>query len=292
LFPVVKRSYLVKVDPVPPLEDPWNPFNVCTNLSLYLICLNSLLTRNDTVVYNLYEIVLKNALDLNEIALANHCLSVLQEKFGDSSTRVKRLETLVLEATGDLEVLPEENEEETNEEDAYPLKRLVAQCKAKNDIPEAIKHLNEYLSIYMTDMEGYSELADLYLSICEYEKAAFCVEELIINDPNNPLFHCKYADIKYTMRDYKTARKYYAYCINLMLDAEEREDSLSSMRPVYGLLMACRSNQPDSNDERRLNNELLELAETLLVKNYSKIESESKRKLLQILDKSLNKQKS
>lgn len=240
-------------------------------------------------MYNLYEIVLKNALDLNETALANQCLDVLQEKFRGNSTRVQRLERLVLEATGDLDALPEENKEESNEEDAYPLKRLVAQCKAKNDIPEAIKHLNEYLSIYMTDMEGYSELADLYLSLCDYEKAAFCVEELIINDPNSPLFHCKYADIKYTMRDYKTARKYYAQCINLMLDAEERDDNLSSMRPVYGLLMACRSNQPD---ESHRNNELLELAETLLIKNYSKIESESKKKLLQILENSLNKQKS
>ena len=45
------------------------------------------------------------------------------------------------------------------------------------------------------DYEGWLELCDLYLSQCDYEKAAFCAEELIVNNPNNHLYHQRYAEV-------------------------------------------------------------------------------------------------
>lgn len=51
---------------------------------------------------------------------------------------------------------------------------------------------------FMIDQDAWNELCDLYLSEQEYAKAAFCMEELILQNPHNHLFHLRFADIKYT----------------------------------------------------------------------------------------------
>lgn len=50
----------------------------------------------------------------------------------------------------------------------------------------------------MVDQEAWQELCDLYLGEQEYAKAAFCMEELILHNPHNHLFHQRLAEIKYT----------------------------------------------------------------------------------------------
>jgi len=46
------------------------------------------------------------------------------------------------------------------------------------------------------DWEAWLELSELYLSLLDYEKAAFCVEELILHNPNNHLYHQRYAEVR------------------------------------------------------------------------------------------------
>jgi ER membrane protein complex subunit 2 len=50
----------------------------------------------------------------------------------------------------------------------------------------------------MADQEAWLELADLYISQQDWNKAAFCLEELILHNPNNHLYLQRYAEIKYT----------------------------------------------------------------------------------------------
>ena len=52
-----------------------------------------------------------------------------------------------------------------------------------------MSELNKYLSIYQCDAEGWFELAEIYLSEYEYEKAAYCFEELIILNPANYIIY-------------------------------------------------------------------------------------------------------
>ncbi len=66
---------------------------------------------------------------------------------------------------------------------------------------------------------------------------------------------------------------------------------LSSMRPVYGLLMSCQALSTDKTesgsaaDKKKMNQELMKLAEVLLVKNYSRISNEkTKENLLPVLN--------
>lgn len=50
----------------------------------------------------------------------------------------------------------------------------------------------------MIDQDAWNELSDLYLSEQEYTKAAFCIEELILQNPHNHLFFLRFAEIKHT----------------------------------------------------------------------------------------------
>lgn len=51
----------------------------------------------------------------------------------------------------------------------------------------------------MSDQEGWHELCSLYLAEGEYNKAAFCMEELLLHNPHSHLIHQRLADIRYTM---------------------------------------------------------------------------------------------
>ena len=47
----------------------------------------------------------------------------------------------------------------------------------------------------MSDSEAWLELCDIYLHEHEYDKAAFCMEELLLCKPYNHLVHQKYAEV-------------------------------------------------------------------------------------------------
>lgn len=40
------------------------------------------------------------------------------------------------------------------------------------------------------------ELCDLYLQEHDYAKASFCMEELIMSNPHNHLYHQRYAEVR------------------------------------------------------------------------------------------------
>ena len=50
----------------------------------------------------------------------------------------------------------------------------------------------------MSDSEAWLELCDIYLQEHEYDKAAFCMEELLLCKPYNHLVHQKYAEVTTT----------------------------------------------------------------------------------------------
>ena len=48
----------------------------------------------------------------------------------------------------------------------------------------------------MGDYEAWMELCDLYLQEHDYAKASFCMEELIMSNPHNHLYHQRYAEVR------------------------------------------------------------------------------------------------
>ncbi|KAL4703197.1 hypothetical protein ACJJTC_004873, partial [Scirpophaga incertulas] len=120
-------------------------------------------------------------------------------------------------------------EDETN---SAPRKRKVAILKAQGLIPEAIKELVEYLKRFMSDVEAWQELSELYLVVGELPRAAFCAEELILHQPHSHLFHQRLADIRYTMggvENMELAKTYYCQALKL---------NPSNLRALLGLFLA------------------------------------------------------
>jgi tetratricopeptide (TPR) repeat protein len=91
---------------------------------------------------------------------------------------------------------------------------------------EAISALVKYLDTYYSDPEAWIELCSLYLSLNLYQRAAFCMEELILLQAANPIWHLKYAEIMYTLGDYSLALKQYCRVIDLSTD---------HLRGMYGI---------------------------------------------------------
>ena len=185
------------------------------------------------------------ALDIGRYEVAEMCLDKLFSNFPDSS-RVKKLHGMMYEAQGDYDKAKDiydelENEDPTN---AAIKKRKIAILKHKNR-EQAVKHLTIYLQTFAADQDAWMELADLYIEQMEYSKAAFCLEELILSNAFNHIYHQRYAEIKYTQggeENIKLARQYFAQAVKL--------SSNSNVRALYGLMLSstklCKSK--DSNN--------------------------------------------
>ena len=152
-------------------------------------------------------------------------------------------------------------------------KRVVAIKKATGDSNGAKKELCEHVQNFQTDFEAWHELADLYIQDGEYNKAVFCLEELILSNSYNHLYYEKYAETKYsqalssngTIEQMELARKYFAQAVKL--------SDQKSMRALMGMIMSSHylaTNSKCSSKQKKDNVKFAVWAyETLTVK-YSK----------------------
>lgn len=182
----------------------------------------------------IYEQVCIAALDCRRPDLAMVCIEELEAKF-PKSLRVTRLEGMFYESQDRYDKAQQLydhilSEDETN---MFARKRQVAILKAQGKIPEAIAKLNDYLKEFMTDFEAWMEQCDLYIAEMDYAKASFCMEELILSNPHNHLYHLKYAEIKYTQggsENLEIARAYFSEAAKL---------NPRNLRSLFGLLMTA-----------------------------------------------------
>ena len=123
----------------------------------------------------------------------------------------------------------------SDESNAIHYKRKVAILIAQRKNLEAIRELTEYLKKFMNDQEAWLELSDLYIQELEYTKAAFCIEELILTNPNNHLYFQKYAEIQYTINtteSHELARSYFSQALKL---------NQGNVRALFGLYLSSSS---------------------------------------------------
>ena len=184
-------------------------------------------------LWTIYEQVFLASIDCRKMDLATMCLRELKTQF-PKSIRVEKLNAMRLEAFEKYEEAEQIYNKilEAEPANAVVRKRLVAIHKAQNRVGEAIKELNEYLKKFMSDQEAWTELAELYISQQDHKKAKFCMEELILMNPHNHLFHQRYAEILYTLggnENMEKARKYFAQALKL---------DNNSMRALFGFFLA------------------------------------------------------
>lgn len=210
-------------------------------------------TRNSTKVVVLWQDVMKDnvhslgsekfavieqayiaALDTQRMDIANECYKALSHEF-PGSLRVKKLGAMQLEAVEKYEEAMDllDSIIKVDKANSACRKRKVAIYKAQGRIPAAIKELTDYLKIFAADAEGWQELSELYISECDWQKAAFCLEELILHNPHNHLLYQRYAEIKYTQggaENFESAMKYYYLAVKLCP---------KNLRACYGLYLCA-----------------------------------------------------
>eukprot|EP01095_Lingulamoeba_sp_RSL-Kostka_P009755 TRINITY_DN3377_c1_g1_i1.p1 TRINITY_DN3377_c1_g1~~TRINITY_DN3377_c1_g1_i1.p1 ORF type:complete len:308 (+),score=68.97 TRINITY_DN3377_c1_g1_i1:106-1029(+) len=226
------------------------------------------------------------ALDRGEHKIATVHFKCLQLKFGPNHTkkkamfdeeeiefncfnsaRITLLYGMLKEAAGKYKVascIMDHLLKENPSNPAY-LRRKIAIYKALDAPDKVIKALKKYLNVFQVDHVGWLELADVYIAQCKYEEAAFCFEEIILLNPNNPHIYTKYAEVLYTIggeENYITARKYFSHALNL---------SINISRAKFGLLTTCLaiSNLNSKTIDQDLNNQLLSYSKKLISDIYS-----------------------
>ena len=91
--------------------------------------------------------------------------------------------------------------------------KLSVDLNNKQSINDYIDIWNLYLEAFMNDPDAYNELSNVYLMVNEYDKAAFCLEELLLHSPNDYKVLSKLGDIytsKNNPEDARTAIKFYS----------------------------------------------------------------------------------
>ncbi|PAA93391.1 hypothetical protein BOX15_Mlig018160g1 [Macrostomum lignano] len=237
-------------------------------VDLWCDCVSRYTNRLGDEKWALYEQVFISALDCGRLEAADACLVQLSRQFPNSQ-RIRRYEAMRLEAEDNLDAATEiyKKMSETDKLDSLSRKRLVAVLKARGRSVEAIKELTGYLKDFCTDFEAWLELSELYLNECDYKKAAFCMEELILSNPHHHLYHQRYAEIKYTegtTESMELAKSYFAQAVRL---------NPNNMRALFGLLLAagnCASstNKSSTSASRRESARLAQWAAAQVAERY------------------------
>lgn len=109
----------------------------------------------------------------------------------ESSFRMRRLLAMKAEMFDQFDVAIEILDSILDEDDSnsQARKRKIAICKAIGENGKAVSELVRYLKDFMADGEAWMELSDLYILEQDYAKAAFCCEELILQNPHNHIYY-------------------------------------------------------------------------------------------------------
>mmetsp|Transcript_20177 Transcript_20177/g.47736 ORF Transcript_20177/g.47736 Transcript_20177/m.47736 type:complete len:289 (-) Transcript_20177:55-921(-) len=141
----------------------------------------------------------------------DYCLKELTTKF-PSSLRVERLKGIEKESLGEWKEAEKLYQKilATKPEDTLTHKRLIAMHKQSGKVPEAIEAINTYLDSFTTDSEVWHELGELYIEQGTLQRAAFCFEELILQNPRSMYTILTYAELLYSTGDLENSRKYFS----------------------------------------------------------------------------------
>jgi len=231
--------------------DPINVESVEHGRKLLRTCRVNLIRRSEDVVaiwekvlsdaqedlrderWTILEQVAMAAIDVHRPDIVTDAIDALNSNFGRNSLRLRRLEAMQAEMHEDWDLAIELLDQilEKDDTNCHARKRIIAIHRARGENDRAKKALNEYLEDFMCDGEAWAELCEIYVLEQEYTKAAFCCEELILQNPHNHLYYQKYADIKYTQGGFENmelAKTYYCHTIKI---------NPHNIRALYGLLL-------------------------------------------------------
>jgi len=285
LMDIKEISYTEKRDTLRRFRDQGTRHSILT-YKLAKSLLESSETKLGDERWDVTEQIFYACIDMGNNDLAEKYLQKLTEQFPDSK-RVSRLGGILQEADGDVEDAEEVYKENIKADptDAASTKRIISLYKAQGKTAEAVKELNKYLQIFQCDVESWMELAEIYLADLEYEKAAFCYEELILLNPANFLIHQRYAETRATiggLDNYLIAKTYFCQAARLSGNVSNRalwgivsvSEQLRSMKGVsqtqkdecLGLIKWAKSKLAEKYEKAKL-----EIADNCPQRNQPKV---------------------
>lgn len=192
-------------------------------------------------------------IDCSDGATAGTVFKLIEKDFPrPTSRRANRLYLMFFENT-ELEAVMDERDAiiEKHPTDQIVLKRDITTLIDCGDVQGAIKELCHHLETYQTDDDSWACLADLYLDQGNYDKAAFCLEELVMKNPYCSHYHIRLAEIYYTwacldqggvsqtqvLENYNSSKFHYAHAVRLTMKSSQG----ANMRALFGWMQASKS---------------------------------------------------
>ena len=75
----------------------------------------------------------------------------------------------------------------------------VAALRSQGKNVLAVEALHDIVKVFQSDAPSWLELADIHLSLCDYQSAAFCYEEVVLLMPSNAPMYIRLAETLYTI---------------------------------------------------------------------------------------------
>lgn len=194
--------------------------------------------------YTVQEQYIVASLELGNMEQAATTLRALQQKFGSSSVRVRRLHGLQAEAAGDVTRAREIYRSILKDQpsDAFSVKRMATILKAAGLISEAIdvlesqsvyldeeKQPQKFLAVHNNDEATYRELMNLCYLLKKFDKCIFYAEECILLNPYAYISHVRHAEMCFLNRDLERSATAYAHALTL-------NNGKNNARAAFGLL--------------------------------------------------------
>ncbi|KEF51396.1 uncharacterized protein A1O9_12545 [Exophiala aquamarina CBS 119918] len=174
------------------------------------------------------------------------CLEKLGQRFGADNDRVMALRGLYQEAVAEddealRKILEDYNKILMENPMNVPIhKRRIALIKGMGRRQGAIANLVDFLESFPTDVEGWSELSDLYYSEGLVSQAIFSMEEAIVITPNAWNLHARLGELQYmagcSTSDNAEVQKHLTQAIQRFSRSIELCDDY--LRGFYGLKLA------------------------------------------------------
>lgn len=194
------------------------------------------------------------SIDYGDYHCAKLLFSLINNDFPkETSNRCLKLQLMMFE-NSQPEVVQEEREilQKSNDADQSLIKRIVALLIENGETEKAISELTKHVETFALDEDSWLCLADLYLDLGKYDKAAFCLEEMIMYKPFTAHYHIRLAEIYYTwasldnninttqtkdsiLENYLNSKAHYSYAVNLTLKQE-----IPNLRALFGWMQAAK----------------------------------------------------
>ena len=256
--------------------------------SQVLICATHVLTHggaaSEAERFAFMEMAAIAAIDLGRDAQATEHIRNLTRRFGTTSTRVRRLLGLQMEAAGKTDsamqlythILKDHPTEQ------WCVRRLCAMHRGRGDYKMAIETLKQrevfvdakenksftYAQLFPADEAAARELISLNWLLNNVSECIRYADEIVLFDPANYSHHTRLAELCYAAGQYERSATAYAQSLRL-------NDGRNNARAFYGLwlvasqLVKAKNSKHASNDNMADASELLEFAATKLRSLYA-----------------------